>query len=100
MNISALEKLEKGWVTLDWKTHLDRMKLSESNLSELVDKLNNWKSNRTCNEIVLIKYKHIPVYITLKRDEFKPMGEWLMNRLTKLELYEDCARLHKIWNKL
>jgi hypothetical protein len=100
MNITALEKLEKGWVTLDWKTHLDRMKLSETNLSELVDKLNNWKSNRKCKEIVLIKYKHLPVYITLHRSDFKPMGEWLMEKLKSLELYEECARLHKIWNKL
>lgn len=100
MNITALEKLEKGWVTLDWRTHLDRMKLSNSHLSELVDKLNNWKSNKKCKEIVLMKYKTMPVYITLHREDFKPMGEWLMNRLKSLELYEDCARLHKIWDKL
>ena len=100
MNITALEKLEKGWVTLDWRTHLDRMKLSETNLTELVDKLNNWKSNRRCKEIVLIKYKHLPAYVTLPRKDFKSMGEWLMNRLTTLELYEECARLHKISNKL
>ena len=100
MNVSALNKLEKGWITLDWRTHLDEVKLSESNLSELVDKLNNWKSNRRCKEIVLIKYKHLPAYITLHRKDFKSMGEWLMDRLTKLELYEDCARLHKIWDKL
>jgi hypothetical protein len=100
MNITALEKLEKGWVTLDWKTHLDRMKLSESNLSELVDKLNNWKSNRKCKEVVLLKYKNLPAYVTLKREDFSKMGKWLMGKLTKLELYEECHRLHKFQHKL
>ncbi len=100
MNISALHKLEKGWITLDWSTHLDRVQLMPKNLSELVDKLDNWKSNRRCKEIILVKYKKLPVYITLKRVDFKKMGEWLMGKLTEREMYEECGRLHKIQSKL
>ena len=74
--------------------------VSPSNLSELVDKLNNWKSNRSCKEIVLVKYKNLPVYITLHRKEFKKMGEWLLEELTKVEMYEECIRLQSIWKKL
>ena len=100
MNISALYKLEKGWICLDWNVYLKRVNLTPSNLSELVDKLNNWKSNRSCKEIVLIKYKNLPVYITLHRNEFKKMGEWLLEELTKVEMYEECIRLQSIWKKL
>ncbi len=100
MNISVLEKLEKGWISLDWNKYLPKVNLSDKQLSELVDKLDNWKSNRKCKEIILIKYKNVPAYITLKREDFKKMGIWLMERLQSLELYEDCARLHSIWNKL
>lgn len=100
MNITVLEKLEKGWVSLDWNKYLPKVKLSKQNLSELVDKLDNWKSNRKCKEIILIKYKSMPVYITLKREEFKPMGKWLIGRLTELEMYEECARLHNFFKKL
>lgn len=100
MNITVLEKLEKGWISLEWKTYLPKTKLSKQNLSELVDKLDNWKSNRKCREIILIKYKSMPAYITLKREDFKSMGKWLMNRLTELEMYEECAKLHSIKNKL
>lgn len=100
MNVSVLYKLEKGWITLDWSTHLNRIQLMPKNLSELLDKLDNWKSNRRCKEIVLAKYKNLPVYITLRREDFSKMGEWLMNRLTKLEMYEECHRLHKFQHKL
>jgi|688.fasta_scaffold426753_2 hypothetical protein len=100
MNISALYKIEKGWITLDWSTHLSRVRLTHKNLSELVDKLDNWKSNKKCKEIILIKYKSMPVYVTLKREDFKSMGKWLMIRLTELEMYEECARLQLISNKL
>lgn len=100
MNVSALHKLEKGWITLNWSTHLNRINLTSKNLSELVDKLDNWKSNKSCKEIVLVKYKSMSVYITLKRTEFGSMGKWLLERLTKLEMYEECARLYSILQKL
>jgi len=100
MNITVLEKLEKGWISLEWKMYLPKANLSKQNLSELVDKLDNWKSNRKCREIILIKYKSMPAYITLKREDFKSMGNWLMGKLTELEMYEECAKLHSIKNKL
>jgi hypothetical protein len=100
MNISALNKLEKGWITFDWSDKLDRVQLSPKHLSQFVDKLDNWKSNKRCKEIILLKYKKLPVYVTLKREDFSKMGEWLMVKLTKLELYEECHRLHKIKDKL
>jgi len=100
MNITFLEKLEKGWISLEWRKYLHKVNMSKQNLSELVDKLDNWKSNKKCKEIILIKYKSMPVYITLKREDFKSMGKWLMSRLTELEMYEECAKLHSIKNKL
>ena len=99
MNISVLHKLEKGCITFDWN-RLDRIRLTPKHLSQFVDKLDNWKSNRRCKEIILVKYKNLPVYITLKRTEFKKMGEWLMDKLKELELYEECHRLYKIQHKL
>jgi len=100
MNISVLDKLEKGSILLDWSTYLVRMNLTSKQLSKLIDTLDNWKSNRSCKEIVLIKYKSLPVYITLHRNEFKKMGEWLLEELTKVEMYEECIRLQSIWKKL
>ena len=100
MNVSVLHTLEKGWVSLDWKEYLKRKDLASLNLSELVDVLDNWKSNRACKEIVLFKYKTIPAYITIKRTDFKLLAKWLMNELAILEMYEDCSHLKSIWNKL
>jgi len=100
MNISVLDKLEKGSILLDWSVYLVRINLIPKQLSKLIDKLDNWKSNRKCKEIILVKYKKLPVYITLQRKDFKKMADWLMARLTELEMYEECAKLHSIKNKL
>jgi hypothetical protein len=100
MNVSILDKLEKGWISLDWSKYLIKMNLTESQLSELVDKLDNWKSNKSCKSIILMKYKVLPAYIILNRSDFKRFSIFLLEILTKREMYEECARISKISNKL
>jgi len=100
MNVSVLNKLEKGWISLDWSIYLVRMNLNSKQLSELVDKLDNWKSNKSCKSIILVKYKVLPAYIILNRTDFKKMGKYLMDIMVKKEMYEECARLQSIMNKL
>lgn len=100
MNVSILDKLAKGWISLDWSKYLIKMNLTESQLSELVDKLDNWKSNKSCKSIILMKYKVLPAYIILNRSDFKRFSIFLLEILTKREMYEECARISKISNKL
>lgn len=100
MNISVLDKLEKGWISLDWSIYLVRMNLSPKQISELIDKLDNWKSNKSCKTIILIKYKVLPAYITLNRSDFKKLANHLMDIMVKREMYEECARLQLIMKKL
>lgn len=100
MNITVLDKLEKGWISLDWSIYLVRMNLSPNQISELIDKLDNWKSKKSCKTIILIKYKVLPAYITLNRIDFKKLANHLMDVMVKREMYEECARLQLIINKL
>lgn len=100
MNVSVLDKLEKGWIQLDWSTYLIRMNLKEKHLIELIDKLDNWKSNNSFETIILMRYKVLPAYITLHRSEFKDISYYLMSVLIKREMYEECSRLQSIINEL
>ena len=100
MNISILEKLEKGWIQLDWSIYLIRMNLNRKNLIKLIDKLDNWKGNKKCKTIILMKYKKLPAYIILNRSDFKNLANHLMEVMVKKEMYEECARLQLIINKL
>jgi hypothetical protein len=100
MNITALNKLENSWVKWDWSDKLIDMPIKPKYLSQLIDVLDNWKSNKRCKEVVIMKYKSLPAYISLKRTDFVKMSDWLMKRLTELELYEECSRLNSIKNEL
>jgi hypothetical protein len=100
MNVSILDKLEKGWISLDWSNHLIKMNLTESQLSELIDKLDNWKSNKSCKTIILMKYKVLPAYVILNRSDFKKLANYLIGVMVKREMYEECSRLQSIMHKL
>jgi hypothetical protein len=100
MNITALNKLESSWVKWDWSDKLIDMPIKPKYLSQLIDVLDNWKSNKRCKEVVIMKYKSLPAYISLKRTDFAKMSDWLMKRLTELELYEECSRLNSIKKEL
>lgn len=100
MNITALKKLESSWVKWDWSEKLINMQLKPKTLSQLIDVIDNWKSNKRCKEVILMKYKSLPAYISVKRTDFLKFSEWLMERFTELELYEECARLNIIKKEL
>ena len=100
MNVSILNKLERGWVRMNWKSSIRRNKLSNEQLEALVDKVDNFKSNRSAKEIILYKYKVLPIYVTIDREEYPQLLEYLLSRFVEIEQYEICSRIVKLQTKL
>jgi hypothetical protein len=100
MNVTILNKLERGWVRMNWKLAIRRNKLSTEQLEALVDKVDNFKSNRSAKEIILYKYKVLPIYVTIYREEYPQLLEYLLNRFVETEQYELCSRIVKLQTKL
>lgn len=92
MNITVIEKLEKGWIKGDWKEYLHRAKLGKEDLFEILDKVERFKSNRSAKEIILFRYKGLPVYVTISRSEYPQLLDWLMDRFLREEWYEGCSK--------
>lgn len=100
MNVTILSKLERGWIRMNWKSAIRRNKLSLEQLEALVDKVDNFKSNRGAKEIILYKYKVLPIYVTIFRKEYPLLLEYLLQRFITLESYEICSRIVKLQKKL
>ena len=100
MNVTILNKLERGWIRMNWKSVIRRNKLSAENLEALVDKVDNFKSNRSAKEIILYKYKVVPIYVTIYREEYPQLLEYLLSRFVEIEKYEVCSRIVKLQTKL
>lgn len=100
MNVTILNKLERGWVRMSWKSAIRRNKLSVEDLEALIDKVDNFKSNRSAKEIILYKYKVLPIYVTIYREEYPQLLEYLLGRFVEIEKYEICSRIVKLQTKL
>lgn len=100
MNVTILNKLERGWVRMSWKSAIRRNTLSAENLEALVDKVDNFKSNRSAKEIILYKYKVLPIYVTIYREEYPQLLKYLLSKFIEIEKYEVCSRIVKLQTKL
>jgi hypothetical protein len=100
MNVKALDKIEKSYVKLDWSEVIDVLKLTVKDMDNIVDVLNTFKKNKSAKEIVICKYKKLPFYVTIKKEEFSELLEYIKNKFINLELYEKCKLIDEIKSKL
>jgi hypothetical protein len=100
MNITVLDKIEKAWVKLNWREYIDTIQLNNDQLDTLIGLVDNFKSNRRAKEIVLFKYKKMPVYVTIVNSEYVDLLDWIYSKAIHRELYEQCDRILKLKTKL
>jgi hypothetical protein len=100
MNVKVLDKIEKSYVKLDWLEVIDTLKLTVKDMDNMVDILNTFKKNKSAKEIVICKYKNTPFYITIRKEEFVDLLEFIKNKFIDLELYEKCKIVEDIKQKL
>jgi hypothetical protein len=100
MNITVLNKIESGWVKLDWSEWIDRLTLSDKDLETIIDTIDNFKRNRRARELVLCKFKYLSAYVTVERNEYGALLDKICGILISRELYEGCQRIMKIKEEL
>lgn len=101
MNVSVLNKLEKGYIKLDWKRYLKMDIFPIEKLLELTFKIDSFKANRSAKEIILFKFKNLEsVYVTIHKNEYLLFLDKVKDRLVVLERYEECAMIQKIIDKI
>lgn len=100
MNVKVLDKIEKSYVKLDWSNVIHNLKLSVKDMERIVDILNTFKKNKSAKEIIICKYKTFPFYVTIKKEEFVDLLEFIKNKFINLELYEKCKIIEDIKSKL
>jgi hypothetical protein len=100
MNVKVLDKLEKSYIKLDWSEVIDNVKFSIKDMRSIVDTINTFKKNKSAKEVVICKYKNLPAYVTVKKEEFGDVLEYIKNKFINLELYEQCKAIEEIKQKL
>jgi len=100
MNITVLNKIESGWVKLDWSEWIDRVVLSDADLDSIIDVIDNFKRNRRAKEVAVCKFKYMPAYVTVVRKDYGALLDKICEILISRELYEGCQRIIKLKTEL
>lgn len=96
MNIRALNKLDPIYVKMDWSECIDSIKLSDKQIRSLLDIIDNFKDKKSIKELVLFKYRHMPLYVTVVWNDIPVFLDWLIKYFLKCEDYESCKRISDI----
>ena len=100
MNTSVLQKIETGWVRVDWSDVIDRLKLAQADFDTILDLINNFKQNRRAKDIVICKYSDIPAYVCVGKSEFSSLLDWIYETSIRFEWYELCGKIVEIKKEL
>ena len=93
MNLTALQKLEKSYIKLDWKEYINRVELTKDHMETIIDMIDVFKSNKRAKELVVFRFQGIPAYVTIKREEFVEILDWMYEQMIKKEFFENCKRI-------
>jgi hypothetical protein len=96
MNSKALSKLEKGYIQLDWKDYINRVELTKDHMETIIDMIDVFKHNKTANELVVFRFQGIPAYITIKREEYRDILDWMHQKMLHNEFFENCKRINDL----
>jgi hypothetical protein len=100
MNLSVLNTLERGYVKLHWHEYIERVQLTLEHLETIVDMIDNFKLNKSAQELVMFRFQNIPAYVTIKKSEYIHMLNWIYERALVLEVYELCKKIMDVKKSL
>ena len=100
MNAKVLLSLEKSYIQLDWKDYISRIDISVEQMVKIVDLIEIFKKVKGTNEIVIFRFEGIPAYVTIKRNEYSSILDWIHQRMLDFELFEHCKRITDLMKTL
>lgn len=96
MNISALQQLENGYIKLHWKSYIHKIELSKEHMETIIDMIDVFKFNKKADELVIFRFEGIPAYITIPKEEYKELLDWMHQTMLRYEFFENCKRINDL----
>jgi hypothetical protein len=100
MNIKSLQKLEKSYIQLDWKDYINKVELTKDHMETIIDMIDVFKHKKSTKELVIFRFQGIPAYITIKREDFKELLDWMYQRMLHNEFFENCKRINDLMKSI
>ena len=69
-------------------------------METVVDMIDTFKNNRSAKELIVFRFKDIPAYVTIKKEQYSQLLEFIHQQAVKLEMYEICSKVLSVKNSL
>lgn len=100
MNLKALPKLEKSYIQLDWVDYIHKFPLTYQHMETVVDMIDTFKDNKSAKELIVFRFKDIPAYVTIKREQYGSLLDFIHLQAVSLEMYEICSKILSVKKSL
>lgn len=100
MNAKVLSSLEKSYIQLDWKDYIGKIEITAEQMIKIIDLIEIFKKIKGTKELVVFRFEGVSAYITVKREEYSSILDWVNQRMIDFELFEQCKRINDLVKSL
>jgi hypothetical protein len=100
MNAKVLSSLERSYIQLDWKEYISKIEMNAEQMVKIIDLIEVFKKIKGTKELVVFRFEGIPAYVTVKKEEYSAILDWIHQRMIDFEIFEQCKRIDDIIKSL
>jgi hypothetical protein len=100
MNAKVLSSLERSYIQLDWKEYISKIEMNAEQMVKIIDLIEIFKKIKGTKELVIFRFEGIPAYVTIKKEEYSSILDWIHQRMLDFEIFEQCKRIDDIIKSL
>jgi len=100
MNAKVLSSLERSYIQLDWKEYISKIEMNAEQMVKIIDLIEIFKKIKGTKELVVFRFEGVPAYVTIKKEEYSSILDWIHQRMLDFEIFEQCKRIDDIIKSL
>jgi hypothetical protein len=100
MNAKVLSSLERSYIQLDWKEYISKIEMNAEQMVNIIDLIEVFKKIKGTKELVVFRFEGVPAYVTVKKEEYSSILDWIHQRMLDFEIFEQCKRIDDIIKSL
>jgi|688.fasta_scaffold00038_145 hypothetical protein len=100
MNAKVLSSLERSYIQLDWKEYISKIEMNAEQMIKIIDLIEVFKKIKGTKELVVFRFEGVPAYVTVKKEEYSSILDWIHQRMLDFEIFEQCKRIDDIIKSL
>jgi hypothetical protein len=93
MNAKVLSSLERSYIQLDWKEYISKIEMNAEQMVKIIDLIEVFKKIKGTKELVVFRFEGVPAYVTVKKEEYSSILDWIHQRMLDFEIFEQCKRI-------